>query len=303
MAEGDPKPADLKASYGFVALLAKEVPAIGSLLKKAVKGKWTPQRFAMSVANTRWWRQTPASKREWLVTRITDPRTAQREMINGAADIRNRAEVLGVGQGSWGYAKQTWLNAKIRGYEGETLDGYIFRRANLNAGNRVARMERAGGRYGQLISEMGEMAYQYGYTTTKDWEKAPQATYQILKAANKIMEDGGQAQPTAWHNRMKSFAASKYSAFGDRIQAGETVLDIAQPYMQAVSDTLELNPEELGLDDKLVKRAMEGKQALAVHEVERAARQDTRWRKTDNAMESAGEMLTTLGKAFGKVAS
>lgn len=301
MAEGDPKPADVKASYGFVALLAKEVPTIGGLLKKAVKGKWSPQRFAMAIANTRWWKQTPAPAREWLVTRITDPATANREMNNGAADVRNRAGVLGVGHGSWGYAKKTWLNAKLRGYEGETLDGYIFRRANL--GSRADRMKRAGGRYGQLISEMGEMAYQYGYTTTTNWEKAPQATYQILSAANKIMEDGGQAQPTDWHNRMKSFAASKYGAFADRIRGGETVLDIAQPYMQAVAETLELNPEELGLDDKLVKRAMQGKDALPVHEVELAARKDARWRKTDNARESAGELLTTLGRAFGKIAS
>lgn len=299
--------ADVKAQYGFVALLGKTIPEIGKLLKKAVKEKWTAERFSMSIVNTKWWRSTPSATREWVTLRITDPATARREMNAGAQDIRARARVLGVNAGSFSFLQSTWLKAKLAGYEGEALDAYIFKRTPR--GSIEGRFKHSGGRYGQLLNDMLEQGYQYGYITTPDREDSPYQLTRIVSAANKIMSAGGTAQPAEWQQKMREFAATKYAAFADRINAGATVLDIAEPYRRSIAETLELNDADVGLNDKLLDKALQGRpakdgtpQALALWEVEDMARKDGRWRKTDNAMQAAGETVDYIGRAFGFIA-
>lgn len=301
------KAQERKARYGFVALLGKEIPEIGKLLKKAVDQKWTSDRFAMAIANTSWWKHTPQNKRQWITQRITDPASAKQEMNVGAGQIMQRAVSLGIGMPKHQRAERLWLHARLRGLEGSQLDAYIFR--EVSRGNAVQRIRNSSGQYGTMLRDMKDIAYQYGYLRDSKWEDNPRILNEIVNRANRIMGTGGEGDPLPeWERKMRGFAASRYTAFADRIQAGETVLEIAEPFVQTISETLELNPDDIELNDKLLQRAMlgrknkEGKpEAMNLEEVAEAARRDHRWRKTNNAMQAAAETATQIGQMWGMI--
>lgn len=302
----EPTPADIKAQYGFVALIGKEVPEIRNLLSRAVKEKWTAQRFSMAVADTGWWRGSSAQQREWLVRTATDPATAAQELNVGGDMIRNQAKALGFDAVSKSASQSIWLHSKINGYSDSHVNAEIFRRLQPKQfRDPLQTAQRAGGRYGELMNQMFSDAVNYGYIVG-DWRKNQKAVREIWHQANRIMQTGGESNAEEWKTKMISYASSKYAPFSDRIRAGETVVDIAQPYIETVSDLLELNPNDIGLNDKLMKQALQGTgsdgQAMAVWQLEKAARQDQRWRTTDNARDAAAKMATDLGRMFGKMA-
>src|SRR5687767_13216895 len=113
----EPTQEDIRAGYGFVALLGNAVPEINSILNQAVKDKWTPDRFVMTVANTSWWRTKPAAERDWVIKYVTDPAQAEREIWAGADSIRNLSVQLGVPMPSVEKAKDIWLATKWGGLD------------------------------------------------------------------------------------------------------------------------------------------------------------------------------------------
>lgn len=308
-----PSKADIKSQYGFVAELSKSVPEINRILKRAIQEQWTAQRFSMAVADTRWWRKNAATTREWLVQKITDPRTAEIEMRNGAHKVQNRAEYLGVPIPSWERAKRIWLNGMLQGFgdSGQHFDAHVYLTTRSKKQNPYDLIKNSGGLIGSLASEMIQMGFDYDYLGG-DWEKTPagrSAAREIVSHIDDIMQAGGEGSLDSWKNKMINYAASKYAPFAERIRAGETPMAIARPYMQVVSEVLEIPETELTLREKLIERAMQGtmnEQGAAVGmttwQVAQAARKDARWRTTNNARTAVGSLLTEIGTRFGKIA-
>ena len=119
-------PEDVKAQYGFVALLAQAIPEIGQLMQQAVAEKWTAQRFQMAVANTNWWKTTPPQTREWVTRQYADPAGAAREMKTGGDQVGMLAGKYGFDLKDPARAQQLWLNAKLAGYDDRMLELYVF---------------------------------------------------------------------------------------------------------------------------------------------------------------------------------
>ena len=97
----------------------------------------------------------------------------------------------------------------------------------------------------------------------------------------------------------------EYSAFADRIAGGETVTEIADPYVSRLSELLELNPNDVGLDNDLVQRAMkqtsaDGKPAaMDLYTFEKEVRKDNRWQYTKNARQEVSNVTADLLRQFG----
>lgn len=308
-----PTKADIKSQYGFVAELSKAVPEINRILQRALKEQWTAQRFSMAVADTDWWRSKAATSREWLVQKITDPRTAEIEMINGAHKVQNRAEYLGLPIPSWDRAKRIWINGMLQGFgdSGQHFDAHLWLTSDARKRDPYELIKNSGGLIGSLASEMLSMAFDYDYLggewETSEWGR--RAARDIVNHIDDIMQAGGEGSLDAWKNKMINFAASKYTPFAERIRAGETPMEIARPYMQVVSEILEIPETELSLDETLIERAMQGTMnekgeavGMTTWQVAQAARKDARWRTTNNARAAVGSLLTEIGTRFGKIA-
>ena len=290
--------ANLKASYGFVAMLAQKVPEIGRLMQRAVKEKWTSERFQMAVANTRWWKKTPAANRQWLTQQVADPASAQRALEVGGNQIAMLAGEFGLSQGlSSQQARSLWLDAQLLGFDEQQIRSYVFTQLQGKAG------ANPGGTYGQLINQAREMAYLYGFAPSD-------LDAQVRNAAGAGLRFGSEGQQalSSWETKLKNYAKSKYAPFADRIEQGETVRDIAQPYVDTYSQILEVNPQDVGLDDKLIQKWLQGRSeagkppaAVPVWQAEQDLRKDARWGFTNNAKQAAAETATQIGRMFGMI--
>lgn len=290
--------ANLKASYGFVAMLAQQVPEIGRLMQQAVKGKWTSERFQMAVANTAWWKRTPQASRAWITQQVADPASANKAMETGSNQIAMIAGQLGMTGLTKSWAKSIWLQGQLAGFDEGQLKSFVFTQLSGKTP-----LDQAGGEYGTLINQAREMAGSYGYNPGD-------LDAQVRTAASAGLNYGseGQSGLSLWETKLKNYAMSKYAPFADRIKQGETVMDIAQPYIDTYAQTLELNPQDIGLDDKLMQKWLQGSTeagkppaSVPVWQAQQDLRKDARWGYTNNAKQSTAEVATTIGKTFGFV--
>jgi hypothetical protein len=108
--------------------------------------------------------------------------------------------------------------------------------------------------------------------------------------------------------RVQEMAMREYKAFADRIAGGETVTEIADPYVNRMSELLELNPNSVGVDDEMIQRALkqvtpEGKPAsMDLWSFEKEVRKDTRWQYTKNAKQEVANVTGDLLRNFGFLA-
>lgn len=276
------------AGYGFVGLLAKAVPELAGILQRAVQGQWTPDRFVQTVADSGWYKSTPASTREWITKQITDPASAAREALVGADKVRNLSQELGIAMPSVEQAQQAWLHGRLHALDDVAMKAYMARTFTVDPSG--------GGAMGRMVNEMFQMAHNYGYTSGTLSEE-------ILSAARKTMAESGGADVTAWQSKMVDYASAYYAPYKDEIRGGKSVADISKPVIDRVSQLLEVNPANMNFNDPLIKKAMtqwspEGR-AYSLREIEDQTRRDARWKVTDNAKQSAVQMAEEIATKFG----
>lgn len=300
----EPGPEDYKASYGFVAQLADQIPEIRDLLNQALAGKWTPDRFVMSVANTNWFKTTPKSQRDWIIQMATDPSSAEADVQSGMATVMSDLQQIGigVGVGLTGRAhvddrlRALYIGARTRGFWDNEVARrkYIFETIMADPGGN--KRENFGGAYGNLVAEMYKLAKDFGYSPSN-------LQAEIFWDTDTIMKSGGTVDASIFRTKMINYATAKYAPYADDIRGGKTVAEVARPIVDRVADLLELNPDAVDLTDPLIKKALTEwgaeNRAYSLNEIENFARQDVRWRTTDNAMESSVKLLNELGRTFG----
>jgi hypothetical protein len=284
-----PKPEDIEAQYGFVALIAKSVPEIGALMQQAVAGQWTADRFSLALAGTNWWKNTPETNRQWLVKQLTDPASAKADMDNGIAEVKRMAIRLGVDVGSDENALAVWGEAKLKNLNELDYGALLVSKSKVGGEGGTV------GKYGEVVHELMRLSLEYGYGPPNLMEQVNTEAGNLLRAGMDSMD--------AWKGKLISYASAKYAPFADRLKGGETVMDIAQPYLESYARTLEMNPQDVAMTDVALQKALQGdgQQAATVWQFEQDLRKDPRWGKTNNAKESAAQALTTIGRSFGMI--
>lgn len=292
-----PTPEDIRAQYGFVAMLAQAIPEIGALMQQAVNEQWTPERFQMSVANTNWWKTTPAALRQWVTTQYADPATATQSLADGGYQMGIVAGDLGLrGALPLPQLQDIWLYAKLHGFDDAQTRAYLVEQA----GAKMAGMPEVGGEFGKWMSDFRKMGLDYGFK--------PEDIDRELQNRAVTAWGGGTGDLAGWQQKLMNYASAKYAPFADRIRAGETVRDIAQPYIDTYSQILEMNPEDVSLDDTVLQKWMQGRSeagqppvATPVWQAAQELRTDPRWGYTQNARQAAAQAATTIGRAFGMI--
>ena len=286
---------ELAQKYGLTYATIKANKELYSLFQKAVKGQWDATLFTAKLKNTHWWRTTSDSQRKFFLLRTGDPATYKAKWssyqfsINKmAVDVGLTTQINSKGQSSALLKKAIdykmrdgWSDARIKAY----LGSHVGMHGNEMYGE-------AGEAYDQVFS----LAYANGQTYSKGW-------YQdnIRKVVS------GKTTIEALQAQIRNAAASKYYAFANQIRAGQTVLDLAQPYVSAVAQILELPQTDIDLKNKYVEKAMTSKVAAGqmggtqypLWKFENDLRSDPLWKKTNNARESMFSVAHQVAKDFG----
>lgn len=100
---------------------------------------------------------------------------------------------------------------------------------------------------------------------------------------------------------MRKQAEVLYSNFADRLRADAslTVRDLANPYLQVMADTLEVDPQLIKLTDPTVQNAISGTKLRSLTDFRTDLRNDSRFATTRTAKREATDFAQSLLRGFG----
>jgi hypothetical protein len=186
-------------------------------------------------------------------------------------------------------------NALLTGQQADTafLTTQISNREDYTKLSSLAGLQ---GGMASTAQQLQTLAADYGYK----WTPA-----QIAERAQNIL-DGTQTLDT-YQNNLKTWAKSAFPGLAKQIDAGQTIKDLADPYMQSMSSLLEVDPGTLTTYTPLIRKALQGSidqktgdaSPTPLWQFEQQVRSDPRWRYTQNATDSMASMLAKIGQDFG----
>lgn len=284
--------------YGLAASLITDPKNkdLYKLFQTAIKEKWAEDqtgnaqaKFMAGLRNTNWWKTQSDTWRQMEIQRVTDPKSYQLRIKRDREKFENLA--VGMGANFSEHMRDLIINQGIsEGWDDKVLSqhmaAYIKRDAQGNLG----------GTSGQLEQQLRQVAVDNGIHMTDRF---------YADAARSV----GQGQQTGddWANWIRGQAAHQYGAYADQIKAGVSLKQLAAGVTSAVAGELELNPEDVGLNDELVQKAITntdeaGKPApLPLWKVKQMARQDVRYQSTTKAKTDQANVGMDLLKAWGFV--
>jgi hypothetical protein len=273
--------------FGYVATLAEQVPGLRNLLRTALAQNYTPEEFSRKLQDSSWWKQTPDSAKQAAILKATKPGEFKQQRTELETKVRNLASQMGVStfHGDFAHLVNTALTL---GWDDTELQQHIGAYFNPGAGRT------ASGTGGALQQQLREARMQYGLGGNDD--TVAFQTKRILAGLDTV--DGIKAQYAA-------SASHKFPAFAKQLQEGQTMTQIADPYVQTIAQTLELNPSDVDFYDPSVQRALTARNAkgepapMALWQVQDMMRQDPRYDHTKQAVSDAYSMINQIGKDWG----
>jgi hypothetical protein len=278
---------ELAERYGMSLAFFQSVPELDKLLKEAVKGQWTDDRFQGSLKNTKWWRENSDSVRKQQVLAKTDPASYKASLEAQKAALGDLAVKMGailtkgqldkLARDALAYQ---WNDAQVQSFLGK----YIKFREDKTLG----------GLAGTAAKEITGLAHELGIRLSEQTVKN-YAAYVVRGVST--MQDV--------QTQLRQQAAGALPGFADQILAGDSVRDLADPYIQMMAEELELADTSLDLHDTVIRNAMsavdrKGAPApMSMTDFQREVRSDPRWRQTSSAREQTMSTARQVLSSFG----
>lgn len=288
---GQPKlsPEELAQSYGWAYGFLNSIPEVAKLFQQAVNETWSSDQFKAKLRNTEWWKTNSATQREMQALAQTDPASFNARVSAAQMLIRQKANEMGAILTD-GLINSIGEDFVRTGMNDEQLSFTLAKYIDFtNEGT-------LGGQAGAAQVRLKQLAQQNGVQLTDDAVK--NYAQQIAMGAS-TME---QAETF-----VRSMAKSMFPAYADQIDAGVNMKQIAQPYMQMASDTLERAPVDMGLDNPLVRQAFNGMNqdgkptGMTLTDYQTFLRNQPGWFRTSNAREGLTKVGSDVLKSMGLI--
>lgn len=280
--EQSPKltPEELASSYGWAYGFLNSNAELKKLFKQAVDETWTQDKFQAEVRDTKWWKTTSDTRREAQVTQKTDPATWNAQLSAAIIQVRQLAAEVGAAV----------PDSKISKIAKNMLEtGMDENQLRYALGDYVTFTKEGTLRGEAAMHEytIKEYAYNMGIKLTDQ---------AIKNQAQQVVRKVATTQD--FESQIRDQAKSMFPSYAEAIDAGSTIRDIASPYIQMMSDELEIPYNSIDTMDPIVKKALNGLDAkgkpagVNLYDFQQQLRGDVRWRQTDKAID--GAMATGL---------
>ncbi|MGV0949359.1 MAG: hypothetical protein ACOYB3_01715 [Azonexus sp.] len=309
--------AQMEARFGYAMAFFNSDSELKTLAAKAKKQAWDATNFQAALRNTRWYKNRTASQRQFDEAHFKDPSTYTDNINDQRSLITKQAAALGIDTGSpafvaWrdgtpakgktkavlGAAYQNVRNAASDSEVQTQLASYWYRtyygagakgnemRPDVNIDNMTLQ-----GQSATTASQLRTMAAQYGYPAGNDWLE--QNIYKVLSGTQNVSDTAEQ---------MKKWAASQYVGVADRINNGETLEQILDPYKQVAADVLGDDKSGMKTTDTkwLASIDNEAKVPMSLDEWKKKIRTDSQYGydTSTNAKQDAFQMASSLRSIF-----
>jgi len=284
--------AELAADYNVQMAVINSDPSLVALFDKAVKTQMTPAAFAAALLNTDFYLKHGDNWALAQIKRLGDPGSWKDQTTQASTLIKQTAVDLGMtldpeeverlanaalhaSGGVAGSISSTWLNTHIATLG--TITG-------------------KGGTAATTINNLKQFGADYGIEHSEDW---------YTHAAKSVISK--TATQTDFESQITNLAKSKYAPFADQIDKGMTIAQIASPYINSMSNILEVPQASIGLNDHTINKALTSldskgqPMAQPLWQFETSLRQDPRWATTKNANDTLSSLSYSILKNFGLV--
>ena len=276
-------------SYGFNEAFLDANPELKIKFNEAVKNTWSSAKFQAEIRDTKWWKTHSQSERDFLTLKFGDPKSADQKLQQAYVHVRQLAAQMGIventtqmgriKQWAYNYAAKGWDDATLR----DTIGKYVFFDKGLQ------------GEGGDAINQLRSYAYSMGVTMSSNWYTG--------NARNVVR---GVAALQDYKDQILKQAKAQFPTFSKQLDAGQTVADIASPYLSSMQTILEIPTGSVSVQDKLIKSALNSKdpktgasQAMPIWQFENKLREDPRWKSTQNAQNSMMQVAHQVLSDFG----
>lgn len=282
---------ELAQQYGLTSSLINAYPELKGLFDQAVKETWTPDKFQAKFRNSNFYKSMSDTQRKSLVMSYTDPATYGQLWHTTQEHIRGLMGDLGADTNNWDQINAAAGKVIMEGWNDDMARDYLGQFVVFGSGGL------AGGKAGAAQTELNAYAYSMGVQNSDSW---------IQEAIRNIVRGKGSMQQ--YKNDLMTQAIATFPGYEKQLRAGSTMSDIASPYVQSMSQILEIPSGSVNLFDNTVRNALSWKDpagavgAKPIWQFQNDLRQDERWKKTQNAqdaaMGTAHKVLQDFGMAY-----
>ncbi len=291
--EESPKltPEELASTYGWAYGFLNSNPELKKLFGEAVDGSWTAEKFQAELRDTKWFQSTSDTRRQAQVLQKTDPATWNASLQAAVIQVRQLAAEMGAAIPE---SKITKIAKNM-----------------LETGADEGQMRYALGEYvtftkdGTLKGEAAMHEYTMKQFAAANGIKLSDAA--IKKQAQLVTRKLATTQD--FQDQVREAAISMFPAYAEQLKAGTNMNEIADPYMQMMSEELELPYQSLDLQNPLIKSALNGIDqggtpgGQTLSQFQQQLRSDPRWKETQNAQSGVMEVGLSVLRDMGLLSS
>lgn len=289
-----PTSEDYAAQYGVQIALVNSDPTLKDLFARAVAGKWTAAKFQAEFQNTAWYKTHSDAWRMAEATRLSDPASWTEQITLASDAIRQQMASLGFSLDDAQVASLASQSLYLAGGSASSINASWLKSHVVEMG----KITGAGGTVMSVIDQLKSAAYAQGVSYNDSWFE--NAAKGVVQGTNSV-ED--------WARQIRDAAKSKYPTLAAQLDAGQSVMDVASPYIQQMAATFEMDPNVIKLEDPTIQRALTNinstnnqPELTPLWQFSRTLKQDNRYFQTNQAHQDMQSLASEIARQFGRLA-
>lgn len=285
-AEASLSPEELASEYGFAYSFLNSNPELKTIFGQSVNETWTKEKFMAEVRNSKWWQENSETQRQVQIMKKTDPATYEANIAATKLQVQQLAAEIGavIPPAKLGKIASQVLET---GLQEDGLRNILGQYVTFTKGT-------LRGEAGAYANAMKKYAYEQGITLDDQTVKN-----QAALVSRKL------ATEADFKNQIVQQSISSYPGYQQQLEAGQTMIDIANPYIQIMAQELDLTPDSITLNDPLIKQALNGVNTdgkptgLDQTSFLNRLRNDPRWGATSGAQNQVMNVGLSVLKSMG----
>lgn len=237
------KNATMEGQYSFVQDLVSSVPELATLVQKASAQGASADAFQAMLEATTWWRTNASTARTMTALKSSDPATYTQTLNQASAHVKSLAAQMGITLTAQQLSSYSTMDL-FQGFNDDQLKESLAGSYTSPASGSTPT-----GDVADYTQQLQALAASYGVPVTQAWLNG------YIQPALRTSQSAQEMLASARSNLIQS-ASSLYPTLATQLQSGQTTTDIAQPYMAAMSQILELPETSIQLSDPTIQRAL-----------------------------------------------